>query len=44
MAAFAGCANNATATNLQSRSRIITVSVLDGGPSLFADKPLAKAN
>jgi hypothetical protein len=36
------CANNATATNLQSRSRIITVSVLDGGPSLLADKPLPK--
>jgi hypothetical protein len=34
------CAYNATATNLQSRSRIITVSVLDGGPSLLADKPL----
>jgi hypothetical protein len=38
----ARCAYNATATNLQSRSRIVTVSVLDGGPSLLAGKPLVK--
>lgn len=40
----ARCAGNATATNLQSRSRVVTVSVLDGGPSLLAAKPLAKAD
>ncbi|HUR63145.1 MAG TPA: sialidase family protein [Candidatus Thermoplasmatota archaeon] len=34
----ANCAHNATATHLQSRSRIITVSVLDGGPSLLAGR------
>lgn len=32
------CANNATATNLQSRSRIVSVSVLTGGPSLLKGK------
>ncbi|HUR62682.1 MAG TPA: sialidase family protein [Candidatus Thermoplasmatota archaeon] len=34
----ARCAYNATATNLQSRSRIVSVSVLTGGPGLLEGK------
>jgi len=32
------CDGNATATNLQSRNRTITIAVMDSGPSLLADK------
>ncbi|MHB8632850.1 MAG: sialidase family protein [Thermoplasmatota archaeon] len=33
----AGCAGNVSATNATSRSRNVEVSILDGGPALFAN-------